>query len=983
MGKYKYVKSFSEFNGLDLRSSEVTRPRGFARESLNVMRGPTGSLNTRWGTKLRGKSVGAFGMWPYEATDMLSAAKSEILAAGSDILIKNHELYRQTGGTMTISNSGVAVTVSLYWDTATSQYRCRVVRAGVTLLNQALGTGLEAVPYPISDLSVAIDALSGINAPISGTGSQAAAFIDVIDDQVIANGGSYTCTFGTWTAVNRPRWMWKVETTDVSIANDTINLQAALGANGTVYNPLRDGDQVFWAARNNGVSACPLPFVVGTTYYVVSATNSTVKLAATSGGAALNITTTGANQFYLCTTTLNPGATFWNYAAELGQSTFRPVSSVQLRGARYFTAGRNVTGTGSASLGYRESAGLSKYDGQIFCRAGLPQYTFNLQITGTPIAAGTYTDCKGAAARTSVTGWDDPRYDFNYRYIDKIGNVIDGQLAGEFNSGTGHAVNGVLDLDLGEDQSQTILSRLGFNTNYGIVDAGASNTVSHVASDGCSNNHTLNVGDIAYFWDSRQSRFIQREVAGVVGPTLVFSGTSLDLDRLSPNYDDGLPPSIASGTAVSANMRIAIWRSMGVGTDDAPKYLVNEIPWCPVYSIYYDDKVDSSLGADLIVPAYVPSLPPPSRYIALFNSQLVSCGDDANPNTISFEDIETPEGMPLGTHSFDLPRAAKGVAQSGDVLVTGTDQKIHIVTGDLSQFKFRVQAISDNVGILAHESMRQVEEGLLFFESTVGPYALAGGTRLAPLGAMKYPDGREASRVEPYFTADYSLSTYQPAFCRAIGVVIPKDRLYILFVPNELPAHPGFTQRAADITTGSVAWVFDYGRSEWFRWTGVDFSACCVKDDTLYYAQRAYTGFGSGVDYTNLGSLYGYQVRNKGKYCYADHDLPLTWTFQPHWESLGKPGQFKRGIRCRISTEGLLVNPTPLTFKSYVDYDTALVSTNTDISWALEKNIKVKLGGETCRSIMVEFGSSQYYRPFSMSGFELELVADFREGFKE
>src|SRR5690606_16650409 len=126
--------------------------------------------------------------------------------------------------------------------------------------------------------------------------------------------------------------------------------------------------------------------------------------------------------------------------------------------------------------------------------------------------------------------------------------------------------------------------------------------------------HSMKAGDIAYFWDYSQSRFIQREVTATGATTLTFSADSLDNDPSSPNYDEGGEVSVLDNALITNNFRIGIYRTKNTGS---LFYLVEERPMGA--SAEYDDMADSALGAAYIEPAFPYSEPPPGRYLATYN----------------------------------------------------------------------------------------------------------------------------------------------------------------------------------------------------------------------------------------------------------------------------------------------------------------------------------------------------------------------------
>ncbi len=978
---YDHLKHYSDFRGLDLRSSEVLRPPGFAREFKNVMHTPQGGLSPRFGYQYRSvddpdqvcRKQGEHGVFPYEAMNVLQSEKAEIL--GCTGVPYAAPLWRRTAYSATFTNTHLtlAATFTIAYDTATAQMRCTIVRGGVTLLDLALGTGLEGSPVTLGTLVTTVDALADITmVRDSGTGTMIAAFADVGESVVAAAGGTYVLAVYGWRAVNTPRFQWNLTTASISTANDTITLSYD-ALYGKHFNPLKTGDNVRFIVGSGGV--LPAGLAVATDYWVVGATKTTVQIAASLGGVAIDITTTGTVPFAIISTTINPGATFWNYYAQASSTEYRPVSSAMLRNVRYFSSGRTAEGTFNGNP-IRESAGLTKYDSQSFYRAGLPKI-YPLSTGATAVGAGVVASFKGSRAVAATFALAATRaYRCNLKAIDKVGNIIEGAL-----SDVSVAVNAaganpgafVIPTSIGD---LNLVSRLGFNGNYAI--SGAATALNFPATDGFGNAPNVHIGDILYFWDERQDRFIQRECTAVSATTITIAATSLDLDKTSPTYDDGETPTFNNNTPISANVRIVIWRTEDGGTD---YFLWDEVPWTPLTITMYDDKADNDLTDQLIEKPYNADLPPSCRYMTRFNEQLIIFGDDKRNRTVSFEDIETPEGFPAGTHELDLPRKATGAAQTGPFLICATEESLHEISGDLSEFKFRVDQIANNVGVTSHFSMREAEEGMLFFQSKKGPYGLINGRDLLPLGVVKMPDGKTAGRLEPYFTKDYSRDTLRPYFERSIGVVIENLRWYILFVPVETSTGNDLikTRLTDTLGTGSIAYVFDYGRGAWYRWLNVDFSNMCEFQDGLHFVTKTSDGT------TTALVRYGHLLMTRGKWNYCDHASPSTWDAQQQWEALGKPAIFKKFLRCRISSyETRLATSCTFDLNTFLDYDITKQGTDDTLTFgATTIDLKPKLASEAVRSLLVQFTGSRPYEPMVITGYELEAAAPFREVFKE
>lgn len=976
-----HLKRFSDFRGLDLRSSEILRPPGFARECKNLMHSDQGGLMPRFGYQYRAISnidltvsnIGEHGIFAYEGQDMLQNQYDELLGTLGAVGVNRGfaPLWRRQTHTAVITNANATVT-NFTIQVVSGHFRAIVVRAGVTLLNFDLGiVGATTV----AQLQTAVNAVSGLSMTIgAGTGSLYASLMEVGSVDIAASGGTYSLLYYSWAPVLTPRFQWQLATASVDTVNDTINMMYTALTGEQYANPLQNGDKVRFYPGPGGT--LPNPLVAGNEYEVESANKKTIKLV------GVNFATSGTAPYAITSVTVNPGATFWNYSVELQQTdNYRPVSSVQVRNTRLFSSGRVAEATYN-SLSIRESAAITKYDSQSFYRAGMPRIEPFIAVPlAAPVPSGTYTDFKGNAARTaqySVGGASTITagyYTVQMKAVDKTGNIIEGTLTNVANNPLTitfpGASSSIAQLTV-SPRDLSLVSRLGFNTNYAVT-SGTLTSLHIGCTDNFGNQPTIRVGDIAYFWDDTQERFIQREVVDRDSSSITISSRSLDLDPNSPTFDNGQTPTTLTGAAISANVRIVVWRSVQAGSADA-KYLVEELPWSPYYTVYYDDKADDDLGAQLIQPAYNPDLPPPARYLAKLNDQVIALGNEAKDRTVYFEDIDTPEGYPSGTHEFDLPKRATAAAQTGPFLICTTNDSLHEVSGDLSEFKFRVDQIGHNIGCTSHFTMQEVEEGVLFFQSLTGPYVLSNGRQLTPLGPVKAPDGRIAGRLEPYFTDDYSSGTVRPAFQRSIGAVFPDRRWYVLYVPVEGATDYGVSKITDTVGTGSIAYVYDYGRSSWYRWLNIDLSGMAVYQRGLHFCTRA----------TDAIAFYGQFLMTHGLYNFSDHTIANTWDWQSHWESLANPGVLKKFLRCRISShEQLAAASNTFDLNTFIDYNPTVQSNDDTLTWTTQLDLNPKLFSENVRSMLVQFTANTRYEPMIISGYELEAVAPYRQVFKE
>jgi len=876
MAKYTHLKQYMDFKGLDLRSSEVTTPSGFARTCDNADHTSEGALTVRQGSKIVASSSGSSSAWGYgqarlDTTDILGNRKTEMIVVGQTALYK---LYR---GSFTITNTtGSTVTASMYYDEATTQFRFKIISGVTTHVNVALGLGITA-PTLLSAIETAVDAVTGLamSTPTSAA-SIPGAFIDIVEDVTIANAATETFYYSYRTAIDS------------------------------------SGSSNYTQVKNHSV--------------------------------------------------------------ELGLDAFENASTCIINGVLYVSSGTNVSKTrGSTST--LTAASVTKYDGQRWYRAGMKKGIFRT-LGAALVVAGNYTDAKGTRSRV---GWTDVnfRYLITFKQIDKVGNVVENlsTTEDELTSEDGSS-NELVRLSLAPNDGLD-LEELGFNTARAKVNGNQSGVLTITVDNG---TNTLVAGDIAYFWDENQDRFIQREVTAVTATTVTISTNSLDSNQFSPTYDTGGNIHINDDAIISANLRAAIWRA----DNGSSQFILQvEIPYAPesVNPYYYDDNSDSDYWhADYVQPAYVYMTGcPQGRYVASFNNQLIVAGNDKQATTFFFSDIISPELFPEGIFENDVQRRITGIKQTGDVLCVSEERDINIVSGDLGNLQFRVDKIGNNVGCTSHHSMQEIQEGVLCFLSKKGPYVLLNGRQLEPLGGLMYPDGTKASRLEPYFTRAYKPAEEQPVSKRSIAGVLLNQSKYVLFVPWELPSLPGFA------TSNSVAFVFDYQRGTWSKWTGVEMSGGIAEfDDTLYWTKRSYDGSGTG-DFTNAEQFaYQMQPKTKGKYAYGDHNAAIAWDYRSHWEFLRDPGLFKRFLRTRLAChETRPASTTAMQMRTYVDFDDSALSFDTTLSWTTEEVLKIKILSEVCRSMQWRFSASTIYQAPILTGYELEAVTNFRAEFKE
>ena len=183
-------KNFRNFGGLDLRTSDLLRQKGYATNIKNIDFRDTGALNKCKGFKHQCNEVGASSLFLYKNTDIdTGITTEELLVAGSDLYILKEETI-----TITYTGASSTPTISLKVD-EDNKFKFYLQEAGVNVSGSPidLGSGLLAGDMTVSTLETTIDALTdwAMSTPVN-VGSEKAAFIPLFQDTQFSGG---TATF--------------------------------------------------------------------------------------------------------------------------------------------------------------------------------------------------------------------------------------------------------------------------------------------------------------------------------------------------------------------------------------------------------------------------------------------------------------------------------------------------------------------------------------------------------------------------------------------------------------------------------------------------------------------------------------------------------------------------------------------------------------------------------------------------------------------
>jgi hypothetical protein len=539
--------------------------------------------------------------------------------------------------------------------------------------------------------------------------------------------------------------------------------------------------------------------------------------------------------------------------------------------------------------------------------------------------------------------------------------------------------------------------------------------------------HTLQVLDVVNFVDpygNTQMGFVSSitPTSAIINPplasptpflfsylngTLIYSSANtvgyINVQRLNSG-----PAYLGTAVPISNNLAINIYRSKN-GSEDL-LYLIT-IPNNSTLTTqtYVDEFADDQITVPLnsISNANtVNDFPPVSKYILGYQNQMLFAGGTRldeeilnNSDTVFFSYGDYPENVQPATNSFDVPTdndQITGIGIAGTTLIVFKNRSISSVTGVLSTGQFKVTDIASgqNIGCVASATIQSLGS-LLYFLHTNGVYAITEN-QFFPTDTFGNPIPI-SSPIDVFFRTQNYLPQTQFRFKQAVALNYTKDHQYLLYMPCE---NQNATQNAAN--TYSILFCYDYAGKNWYTWNNINAAGgiFAVGDD-LYFHERRYSGFVG-----NTFNLYK-QHRFYRLIDYADHTQAITTSWRSSWEDLGQAEVRKKFTHCMLLMDRFStldqVNAPVLQFSSYLDRIPNLQNTiatittvnntqnstwsNSQWGWGVwsgyqDSFIRINLKrGTVAKSMQVGFTMTALNTSWSLTGFQLEAVPEFRKTF--
>lgn len=590
---------------------------------------------------------------------------------------------------------------------------------------------------------------------------------------------------------------------------------------------------------------------------------------------------------------------------------------------------------------------LKKYDGQKIYRAGMPE----------PSAAPTLTNAGAGNVNTGVHS-----VFYTYFQKDKQGNEVEG------NASTAASIT------LGSARTVTVTvaniqNSTGFNTDCAVVSGGQTGVTTIT-----TNAHSLKVGDIAYFLDRASSTYVEKTITAITTTSITFAGAV----------------NVNNGDVISANLRVRIYATAAGGST---YYLVAEIPNLSTAATqdYSYNITDTTLLANeaWVDPPVLHDLPPKGAYVTSFQGLLCVGGIFAQPNTVWYSDVDSPEYFDPGL-SFDCETiendAITGLAPSNEFLAVFKTRAYFLAAGTLATGQYRVDQVSYHIGCVAHQTICDIE-GALTFLSEDGPYQIQAGGVALSIGEQLFP----------LFSQVTNIDDYRLVLKRAVAVDDKRNEKYLLFIPAESSSSGSIYANSY-----SVLLVWDYypgGDKTWWSWTNMDFSAgAIVNGEDLIWAERRLS--------TPLSTITNiiYKRSNRGDiYDYADHYIAIPWQGVTGWETMGSPSVYKKFLRIKpYATDPNIAAGYTLNVKTERNFISGVYDTDLDVVFGSGSGsgysytpygtnygdpttpaMPYKLRSNKAESMRFTFSHETIYEAPLLTGFELEVALPYSETVKD
>lgn len=951
-------QNFSDFRGLDVRSSDLTRPKNAAKEISNFTIEKNFTLGGVKGLKttiadMPGEPVLGFHNYIYRDPDT-GETKEELLAL-------SQYLYRMKEGTFSISysGSGTYYQVHTYFTTTggpsdnTTGLQIDIYDEATQVLDYNVETGLEddtASPIDLATLKAAIDALTDFSATITGPPTTSVATIIPLTYQTsVAAASSLDLTVRYWEKVN---------------SFIPSSASAGIGPAHALFTQHQDAN-------------IPLPVFLNKDNVCYIALGRTMPLMKYDG---MNFYQAGVPEIIpedfemdSVTTTPNLNGTFRWYARVArrdyrgnfvyGRGAYSDVTTVASGDAPRV----NLFGNSSTSKGLENDTLVAR-------RTNLAGILIGTETPGSTEARTSFTLSSIDESGLPYYGFDKLRVgDLLY-----ISNVTNGShYAAETST---HCRLVSIDREtkvITIDQSVNVTASSALNVYRSYMEFGSkfcqfSATQSNVSTFSVSSVSYINIGDVLYFTNEDQ----WLEITDISGLNVTVDGV------VSTTTND-----VASDTIVE------LFRTEDGGYDKL--YVSKRIAiQAAAYGTFNDTLADASLGEELSVPLNEPDhLKERPSVIANHQGVLVASGGALRAGRLFIENYQYLEGFPQATNFYDVPSQDAGTitalwSDSFDQLAVFKESAYYSVIGDFRSDIIRLVTDANtegDYGVSSQNSLMKIR-GL-----NIG---------VGKLGFVVFKNGEINYEASKQLDSEFlvgnvgdtltSSEVFQIQRCTSVNDKLKQQAIFFVPALN----FSGTDHLGAN--ENSKIYILDYSESAWLRRAfPSDLSAgssgllafpffptagMVVFEDRLWFACAAYDSTLGSADHTDFTSHFFRRKEKESlgpsvsdyRYDYADQHAAIEYDLQEQWRFGDTPSlnNIFEWLKIYMFPTTDFV-PFTLRIRTYINWDTD--NAIDDISLTVTSTTKkmlVKLKATQAECMMVRFTVNTLHQKPTITGYE-------------
>lgn len=934
-----FAQNFENFKGLSYRSSHLTRPPNYAVEAKNIRIKKPYNITAETGFKIKAQPKVMYGIHNYVYQDSQGVVREELIGV-------NETLWKLSNATLDF-NYSVPVPLSgsyshLVQDEDYFEFSLSLTfPLGSSTVNVLTGTGIGSTNlYQLKQAIEAWENTLSITVPISGIVDGDQTNVGQLGSPITVAAG-HTFQAGQWVELTTDAsgvgvYRYLTEVTATTIA----------WSRGALID-VTDGQTL----GHYNYPAAILPITESTS---ISLTNPMMQIA--------------YNYWDPVSTGSFSSQPLFDsfYQTKKGGSLSYPLDGLDLDDPLEVPNASFVNAQNVCFIALGGTQQICKYDGNSCYKAGLPSPDAGY---GVGIGPGLTT------SGTGLTG----TYKYKISYINKDNRdrITESVTSAESSiTLTNQGVSITI-----EPINPGVADDIGYNEGCAKVN-GTQGVVNGITVDV---DHKMRVGDTAYFYDTSSAEYVERLVIAVTSTTITLDGAAV---------------SVADNSIISANLRVAIYRTLADGISEF--FLVAELPHNSIdnSSVYIDNAADGALGAQYIEPDPVTKLnhvPPFAKYICMHGRNLVAAegfspigggGNQYLPdatqftNTIAWSDsVGGLEAWPLVNQERNFGNsdgAITGIASDiDDILLVFKEDAIYTVVGEIDANLYTIpEIVKGNYGASSHNSIQKVsvvtEQGqVLKMTAALGKHGICflyGGQLVR--GPVMEIKGLFDSIKNAGQTSDYLYRLSESSFN-------PDSGQYVV----SLPRIDGSAFEA-----GSDLLVFDVEEGIWtrcnydddlalFSGSGVNYYGGIATHAEVFHFVSHYDG---DVDGEHSSILFARHHPSLGANAYSANTKKITQDFIPQWDTGGEPAikkEWKQLTIYSFQTEAEFI-PFDLrvrTYRNWEDYASATPSTDYTINFTSHTQVEEFFNltaADNAKSMLFRFTVAAVNQCINITGYE-------------